>query len=131
MAENAAKANQYQYSANASLVLQADRKHLPRRDQEPTGEPETLHGRIDPREFGSRAVREAPKDKEQKKKKAEKAEEIEERKRRKKEQRYVCIPGMVSFLCFVFTNPVYLSAIVPLQRSQPRLWLFFGFGGYR
>ncbi|KAI9277671.1 Sec63 Brl domain-containing protein [Umbelopsis sp. AD052] len=87
MAENAAKANQYQYSANASLVLQADRKHLPRRDQEPTGEPETLHGRIDPREFGSRAVREAPKDKEQKKKKAEKAEEIEERKRRKKEQR--------------------------------------------
>ncbi|KAG0180469.1 DEIH-box ATPase [Apophysomyces sp. BC1034] len=87
MAENIAKANQYQYAANSSLVLQADRSGLPRRDQEPTGEPETLWGRINPREFGARAEREAPKDIEEKKKKAaERAEQLAEKKLRKKEE---------------------------------------------
>ncbi|KAI9030984.1 Sec63 Brl domain-containing protein [Phycomyces nitens] len=87
MAENIAKANQYQYAANSSLVLQADRKGLPRRDQEPTGEPETLWGRIDPKGFGARVERETPKDIEEKKKKAaERAEESAEKKRRKKEE---------------------------------------------
>ncbi|KAI7862372.1 Sec63 Brl domain-containing protein [Spinellus fusiger] len=87
MAENIAKANQYQYAANSSLVLQADRKGLPRRDQEPTGEPETLWGRIDTKEFGSRVERETPKDIEEKKKKAaERAEEVAEKRRRKKEE---------------------------------------------
>ncbi|CAO3634283.1 unnamed protein product [Mucor hiemalis] len=70
MAENFAKANQYQYAATSSLVLQANRKGLPRRDQEPTGEPDSLWGKIDPKDFGSRAEKEAPKDIEEKKKKA-------------------------------------------------------------
>ncbi|KAI7854305.1 Sec63 Brl domain-containing protein [Circinella umbellata] len=87
MAENIAKANQYQYAANSSLVLQADRSGLPRRDQEPTGEPETLWGKIDPKAFGTRAERETPKDIEEKKKKAaERSEELAEKRRRKKEE---------------------------------------------
>ncbi|RKP15069.1 Sec63 Brl domain-containing protein [Piptocephalis cylindrospora] len=60
MADEIARAQQYQYAANSNLVLQADRSELPRRDQEPTGEPETLHGRIDPGSFGARAARAAP-----------------------------------------------------------------------
>ncbi|KAG2231539.1 Sec63 Brl domain-containing protein [Thamnidium elegans] len=88
MAENFAKANQYQYAATSSLVLQANRKGLPRRDQEPTGEPDTLWGKIDPKDFGSRVEREAPKDIEQKKKKAaaKRSEESNEKRRRKKEE---------------------------------------------
>ncbi|ORX48547.1 Sec63-domain-containing protein [Hesseltinella vesiculosa] len=87
MAENIAKASQYQYAANASLVLQADRSSLPRRDQEPTGEPETLWGKIDPKEFGARAQREGPKDIEEKKKRAAKrAEDSADRQRRKREE---------------------------------------------
>ncbi|CAO3589811.1 unnamed protein product [Absidia cylindrospora] len=87
MAENIAKQSQYQYAANASLVLQADRSGLPRRDQEPTGEPETLWGKINPKSFGSRAEREAPKDIEEKKKKAAKrSEDSTEKQRRRKEE---------------------------------------------
>ncbi|KAL1920366.1 uncharacterized protein VTP21DRAFT_743 [Calcarisporiella thermophila] len=77
MAENIAQKNQYQYTANSNLVLQADRSELPRRDHEPSGEPDTLWGRIDPREMGSRAMRE----KIEKKPKKPDAE----RKRRKRE----------------------------------------------
>lgn len=47
-----------------------DRSALPRRDREPDGAPESLVGRIDPREMGSRITREAPKDLDKKKKKA-------------------------------------------------------------
>lgn len=87
MAENIAKLNQYQYAANSSLVLQADRSGLPRRDQEPTGEPESLWGKIDPKDFGSRAVREKPKGLEEMKKKAsQRSEELAEKRRRKKEE---------------------------------------------
>ncbi|KIJ55099.1 hypothetical protein M422DRAFT_219656 [Sphaerobolus stellatus SS14] len=65
----------YNYGAIASLVLTADRSALPRRDKEPDGAPETLVGRIDPREMGSRVQRQLPKDLlEKKKKKAERAE---------------------------------------------------------
>ncbi|KAJ6623527.1 Sec63 Brl domain-containing protein [Mycena sp. CBHHK59/15] len=60
----------YNYGAISSLVLTADRSALPRRDKEPDGAPTSLAGRIDPREMGSRVVREAPKDLEKKKKKA-------------------------------------------------------------
>ncbi|KAJ7219396.1 putative RNA helicase [Mycena pura] len=60
----------YNYGAISSLVLTADRSALPRRDKEPDGAPTSLVGRIDPREMGSRVVREAPKDVEKKKKKA-------------------------------------------------------------
>ncbi|KAJ7125480.1 putative RNA helicase [Mycena crocata] len=60
----------YNYGAISSLVLTADRSALPRRDKEPDGAPTSLAGRIDPREMGSRVVREAPKDLDKKKKKA-------------------------------------------------------------
>lgn len=43
----------------SSLVLTADRSKIPRRDNEPTGEPETLVGRIDPKSMGSRAFKES------------------------------------------------------------------------
>ncbi|KZO96269.1 Sec63-domain-containing protein [Calocera viscosa TUFC12733] len=67
----------YNYGAISSLVLTADRSALPRRDREPDGAPESLVGRIDPRQMGSRAFREAPKGLEKKKKRA--AEEAGER----------------------------------------------------
>ncbi|OLY81668.1 U5 small nuclear ribonucleoprotein 200 kDa helicase [Smittium mucronatum] len=54
MADEASRASQYQYAANSNLVLQADRSELPRRVNEPSGEPESLWGRIDPKEMGSR-----------------------------------------------------------------------------
>ncbi|KAI9208743.1 Sec63 Brl domain-containing protein [Polychytrium aggregatum] len=57
MAEQIQRDQQYQYTANASLVLNVNRSSLPRRDQEPSGEPETLYGRIKKNEFGDRAVR--------------------------------------------------------------------------
>ncbi|KAG7448800.1 Sec63-domain-containing protein [Guyanagaster necrorhizus] len=62
--------SQYNYGAISSLVLTADRSILPRRDREPDGAPTSLAGRIDPREMGSRVVRETPKDVDKKKKKA-------------------------------------------------------------
>ncbi|KAF9003722.1 Sec63-domain-containing protein [Hymenopellis radicata] len=62
--------SQYNYGNISSLVLTADRSVLPRRDKEPDGAPTSLAGRIDPREMGSRVVREAPKDVQKKKKRA-------------------------------------------------------------
>lgn len=58
----------YQYSAMSSLVINTDRSQIPRRDNEPTGEPETLVGRIDPKAMGSKVRREAVKDLDKKKK---------------------------------------------------------------
>ncbi|KAF7323081.1 hypothetical protein HMN09_00088200 [Mycena chlorophos] len=60
----------YNYGAISSLVLTADRSALPRRDKEPDGAPTSLVGRINPRDMGSHARREAPKDLDKKKKKA-------------------------------------------------------------
>ena len=60
----------YNYGAISSLVLTADRSALPRRDREPDGAPTSLAGRIDPREMGTRAIRQAPKDLDKKRKKA-------------------------------------------------------------
>ncbi|TPX36711.1 hypothetical protein SmJEL517_g01209 [Synchytrium microbalum] len=57
MADKAQQATQYGYTANSNLVLQADRSALPRRDQEPSGESETLYGKIDPKKMGDRAQR--------------------------------------------------------------------------
>lgn len=53
----------------------SDRSALPRRDREPDGAPESLVGRIDPKEMGSRIQREAPKDMDKKKKKAAQADD--------------------------------------------------------
>jgi pre-mRNA-splicing helicase BRR2 len=71
MAEEVLRFKGYDYRANSNLVLQADRSRLPRRD-EAKGEPETLSGRIDPKQFGERALRarpEVPEDEAKKKRK--------------------------------------------------------------
>ena len=55
---------QYKYSAMSNLVLQADRRFVTRRNDEVTGDPESLAGRINIRDMGSRNAREdAPKQK--------------------------------------------------------------------
>ncbi|GKE18314.1 DExH-box ATP-dependent RNA helicase DExH12-like protein, partial [Tanacetum coccineum] len=54
-AEAHTRFKQYEYRANSSLVWTTDSR--PRDTHEPTGEPESLHGRIDPRTFGDRAYR--------------------------------------------------------------------------
>jgi pre-mRNA-splicing helicase BRR2 len=63
-AEAHARFKQYEYRANSSLVLTTDSR--PRDTHEPTGEPETLWGRIDPRSFGDRAVQAKPPELEEK-----------------------------------------------------------------
>lgn len=68
------------YPTQASLVTTADRSSITRRDNEPTGEAESLVGRINPKEMGSRAFKEDL-DPEAKRKKAEK-----ERLRREKKE---------------------------------------------
>ncbi|KAF9474450.1 Sec63-domain-containing protein [Pholiota conissans] len=60
----------YNYGAISSLVLTTDRSALPRRDKEPDGAPMSLAGRIDPKDMGSRVIRQAPKDLDKKKRKA-------------------------------------------------------------
>lgn len=52
-AEAHARFKQYEYRANSSLVLTTDSR--PRDTHEPTGEPESLWGKIDPKSFGDRA----------------------------------------------------------------------------
>ena len=55
---------QYKYSAMSNLVLQADRRFVTRRNDEVTGDPESLAGRINIRDMGSRNARgDAPKQK--------------------------------------------------------------------
>ena len=49
--------SQYKYSAMSNLVLQADRRFVTRRNDEVTGDPESLAGRINIRDMGSRNVR--------------------------------------------------------------------------
>src|SRR4051812_21609093 len=91
MADRAAKDRQYQYTANSNLVLQANRHEYTRRDQEPTGEPESLWGRLNIKEMGSRALKEKPKElqakKSRAKEKSRKAEEREEKRRQKREEK--------------------------------------------
>lgn len=47
----------YSYAANHNLVLHTDRSNIPRRDNEPTGEPTSLAGLLSMQEMGSRAMR--------------------------------------------------------------------------
>ncbi|GAB2300492.1 DExH-box ATP-dependent RNA helicase DExH12 [Dionaea muscipula] len=49
---------QHEYRANSCLVLTTDSR--PRDTHEPTSEPETLWGKIDPKTFGDRAARGRP-----------------------------------------------------------------------
>lgn len=69
-AEAHARFKQYEYRANSSLVLTTDSR--PRDTHEPTGEPESLWGKIDPRSFGDRAFRGRPPELEEKLKKSAK-----------------------------------------------------------
>ncbi|KAI9745256.1 MAG: DEIH-box ATPase [Claussenomyces sp. TS43310] len=56
--------SQYKYAAMSNLVLQADRRFVTRRNDEVTGDPESLAGRLSIRDMGSRNAREdAPKQK--------------------------------------------------------------------
>jgi pre-mRNA-splicing helicase BRR2 len=56
--------SQYKYSAMSNLVLQADRRFVSRRNDEITGDPESLAGRLSIRDMGSRNARDnAPKQK--------------------------------------------------------------------
>jgi pre-mRNA-splicing helicase BRR2 len=80
----------YNYSAIASLVI-TDRSQVPRRDKEPDGAPESLVGRINPKEMGSRVQREAPKDVDKKRKKAQAAREKPQAKREATGFRYTDI----------------------------------------
>ncbi|THX86959.1 Sec63-domain-containing protein [Aureobasidium pullulans] len=61
MAENedAKRLNQYKYSAMSNLVLQADRRFITRRGDDSTGDPESLAGRINLNDMGSRNARES------------------------------------------------------------------------
>ncbi|KAL5507360.1 BRR2 [Sanghuangporus vaninii] len=74
----------YNYGAISSLVLTADKSGLPRRDNEPDGTPESLVGRINPKEMGSRVQRSTPKDLDKKKKKATDRQEATERPAKRK-----------------------------------------------
>ncbi|KAM5561842.1 DExH-box ATP-dependent RNA helicase DExH12-like [Rosa sericea] len=74
-AEAHARSKQYEYRANSSLVLNTASR--PRDMHEPTGEPESLWGKIDPKSFGDRAYRGRP---------AEMDDEISKSSKRKKER---------------------------------------------
>ncbi|QCD95970.1 DExH-box ATP-dependent RNA helicase DExH12 [Vigna unguiculata] len=74
-AEAHARFKQYEYRANSSLVLTTDSR--PRDTHEPTGEPESLWGKIDPKSFGDRAYRGRP---------AELDEKLEKAKNKKKKK---------------------------------------------
>ncbi|CAH8318639.1 unnamed protein product [Eruca vesicaria subsp. sativa] len=68
-AEAHARSKQYEYRANSSLVLTSENR--PRETNEPTGETETLRGKIDPKSFGDRAARGRPHELKSMKKKKE------------------------------------------------------------
>ncbi|KAL9667237.1 hypothetical protein QQ045_001588 [Rhodiola kirilowii] len=72
-AEAHARFKQYEYRANSSLVLTTDSR--PRDTHEPTGEPESLYGKIDPKTFGDRAYRGRPAELDEKLKKSKRKKE--------------------------------------------------------
>ncbi|TGZ82009.1 putative pre-mRNA splicing helicase [Ascodesmis nigricans] len=60
--------SQYKYANMSNLVLQPDRRFISRRTDEATGDPESLAGKVDIKEMGSRVMRDtAPKEKLKKK----------------------------------------------------------------
>ncbi|KAJ0021202.1 hypothetical protein Pint_30914 [Pistacia integerrima] len=72
-AEAHARFKQYEYSVNSSLVVTTDSR--PHDAHEPTGEPESLWGKIDPRSFGDRSYRGRPPELDEKLKKSKKQKE--------------------------------------------------------
>lgn len=91
--------SQYKYVNMSNLVLQADKRFISRRTDEPTGDPESLAGKVDIKEMGSRVMRDvAPKEKLKKKKGTgekmnidalEEGRDILERERRKRKRESV------------------------------------------
>jgi pre-mRNA-splicing helicase BRR2 len=64
MADQQRDVSQYKYSAMSNLVLQADRRFVTRRNDDATGDPESIAGRLSIKDMGSRVGREnAPKQK--------------------------------------------------------------------
>jgi pre-mRNA-splicing helicase BRR2 len=53
------KLGQYKYTAMSNLVLQADRRFINRSKDEPTGDPESLAGRINIKDMGARTSRDS------------------------------------------------------------------------
>jgi pre-mRNA-splicing helicase BRR2 len=72
-AEAHARHKQYEYRANSSLVLTTDSR--PRDTHDPTGEPESLWGKIDTKSFGDRAYRGKPHELDEKLQKAKRKKE--------------------------------------------------------
>ncbi|BBM97599.1 pre-mRNA-splicing helicase BRR2 [Marchantia polymorpha subsp. ruderalis] len=88
-AEAHARFKQYEYRANSSLVLTTDTR--PRDTHEPTGEPESLWGKIDPKSFGDRVYHGRPQELEEKLTKAKKKRAAKE-----KEKSFVDVPKKAS-----------------------------------
>ncbi|PNH38017.1 hypothetical protein VD0004_g8789 [Verticillium dahliae] len=64
MSDQQRDVSQYKYSAMSNLVLQADKRFVSRRNDESTGDPESLAGRLSIRDMGNRVARDsAPKQK--------------------------------------------------------------------
>jgi len=89
MSDKAARSKQYEYRSNSNLVLQQDRENRPR-ENEPTGEVETLSGKIKHKMGDLAQPRQKDKDLEDKlskmKKRAnKKVEESQPKKKQKKE----------------------------------------------
>jgi pre-mRNA-splicing helicase BRR2 len=83
MAEEIHRAAGYRHGANTNLVLQADRSLLDsgrRRDNEPSGQAESLWGKLDAKKFGDKAMRTIE---EEKTKRSKAKQEKDERKRRR------------------------------------------------
>ncbi|KAI5074534.1 hypothetical protein GOP47_0010495 [Adiantum capillus-veneris] len=76
-AEAHARFKQYEYRANSSLVLTTDTR--PRDTHEPTGEPESLWGKIDPKRFGDRVYHGKAPELEEKLKKSKRNRENKEK----------------------------------------------------
>lgn len=76
-AEAHARFKQYEYRANSSLVLTTDTR--PRDTHEPTGEPESLWGKIDPKRFGDRVYHGKAPELEEKLKKSKRNREDKEK----------------------------------------------------
>ncbi|KAI9298963.1 Sec63-domain-containing protein [Neoconidiobolus thromboides FSU 785] len=81
MAEEIAKNSQYQYTGNSNLVIENRRRGG---KDEPSGDPETLYGKIDPKEFGSKALRE--KVNAQEKERHRSSDAVQEKKKRRREE---------------------------------------------
>jgi hypothetical protein len=110
---------QYQYTANSNLVLHTDRSSLPRRDQEPTGEPETLWGKIKPKAFGDKAVRTID---EEKAKRDKKRKEQEEKLRASGAERQVKKSKRDRYSCLYRTPYIHRFLTCPLQSCW--IWHF-------